>query len=232
MMMTDFEEIKEKSIEEKSILENVKVRLEDALENARCVAERQNSKGNINIDSKFHQYNQLDLMTHFTNFAGNESYGTVTKGKLFKKIQSVFQTWQKRDCEVKDGHLYIGTGDNIRPPTKINILTIKVKKCSEEEFGIDVQAPQKCYKLKAIDKDDFDRWMNVLLNAHRKAIDDEFDEENEPVADDENIIKYIKNVPGNEKCCDCGAEEGVTWVSINLGILVCIQCSGFHRGKN
>ena len=56
MMMTDFEEIKEKSIEEKSILENVKVRLEDALENARCVAERQNSKGNINIDSKFHQY--------------------------------------------------------------------------------------------------------------------------------------------------------------------------------
>lgn len=33
---------------------------------------------------------------------------------------------------------------------------------------------------------------------------------------------------GNEKCCDCGASEP-RWASINLGITLCIACSGVHR---
>lgn len=33
---------------------------------------------------------------------------------------------------------------------------------------------------------------------------------------------------GNEKCCDCGADDP-KWASINLGITLCISCSGVHR---
>lgn len=36
-------------------------------------------------------------------------------------------------------------------------------------------------------------------------------------------------LPGNDKCCDCGSKNDVTWISLNLGVLVCIQCSGVHR---
>lgn len=32
----------------------------------------------------------------------------------------------------------------------------------------------------------------------------------------------------NEFCADCGAENP-DWVSLNLGVLVCIECSGIHR---
>lgn len=35
-------------------------------------------------------------------------------------------------------------------------------------------------------------------------------------------------IPGNDKCCDCGSEEP-RWASINLGITLCIACSGVHR---
>ncbi|KAH0764797.1 hypothetical protein KY285_000668 [Solanum tuberosum] len=38
----------------------------------------------------------------------------------------------------------------------------------------------------------------------------------------------MREVPGNDKCSDCGASEP-DWASLNLGILICIECSGIHR---
>lgn len=35
-------------------------------------------------------------------------------------------------------------------------------------------------------------------------------------------------IPGNDRCCDCGHAEP-RWASINLGITLCIRCSGVHR---
>ncbi|KAJ5291110.1 hypothetical protein N7478_000361 [Penicillium angulare] len=34
---------------------------------------------------------------------------------------------------------------------------------------------------------------------------------------------------GNNWCADCGSSSKVEWVSINLGIVLCIECSGIHR---
>lgn len=38
----------------------------------------------------------------------------------------------------------------------------------------------------------------------------------------------LLKVPGNSICCDCGHPEP-RWASINLGITLCIACSGVHR---
>ena len=34
---------------------------------------------------------------------------------------------------------------------------------------------------------------------------------------------------GNTWCADCGSNIKTEWVSINLGIILCIECSGIHR---
>ena len=44
----------------------------------------------------------------------------------------------------------------------------------------------------------------------------------------EKPIDVLKKVSGNDKCADCGAPEP-DWASLNLGVLVCIECSGVHR---
>ncbi|XP_048334211.2 ADP-ribosylation factor GTPase-activating protein AGD3-like isoform X1 [Ziziphus jujuba] len=44
----------------------------------------------------------------------------------------------------------------------------------------------------------------------------------------EKPIDILRRVCGNDKCADCGAPEP-DWASLNLGILVCIECSGVHR---
>eukprot|EP00123_Amoebidium_parasiticum_P013207 comp21829_c0_seq1/m.31120 comp21829_c0_seq1/g.31120 ORF comp21829_c0_seq1/g.31120 comp21829_c0_seq1/m.31120 type:complete len:762 (-) comp21829_c0_seq1:259-2544(-) len=41
-------------------------------------------------------------------------------------------------------------------------------------------------------------------------------------------LEDIKARPGNEFCADCNA-PAPEWASINLGILICIECSGVHR---
>lgn len=44
----------------------------------------------------------------------------------------------------------------------------------------------------------------------------------------EKPIDVLRRVSGNDKCADCGKPEP-DWASLNLGILICIECSGVHR---
>ncbi|CAN1357434.1 ADP-ribosylation factor GTPase-activating protein AGD3 [Linum perenne] len=44
----------------------------------------------------------------------------------------------------------------------------------------------------------------------------------------EKPIDLLRRVCGNDRCADCGSPEP-DWASLNLGILVCIECSGVHR---
>ncbi|XGW09117.1 hypothetical protein V3C99_011433 [Haemonchus contortus] len=48
------------------------------------------------------------------------------------------------------------------------------------------------------------------------------------VSDAATTFEQIRRVPGNERCADCGSEQP-KWVSINLGVVLCIECSGVHR---
>ncbi|KAK4499983.1 hypothetical protein PRZ48_008169 [Zasmidium cellare] len=50
--------------------------------------------------------------------------------------------------------------------------------------------------------------------------------EGEPSA----LLQRVRNADeGNKICADCGSDSKVDWCSINLGVLLCIECSGIHR---
>jgi Arf-GAP/SH3 domain/ANK repeat/PH domain-containing protein len=52
----------------------------------------------------------------------------------------------------------------------------------------------------------------------------------EPTGEDGQLLKQVRDAePSNKWCADCGSEIKVDWVSINLGIIICIECSGIHR---
>lgn len=44
----------------------------------------------------------------------------------------------------------------------------------------------------------------------------------------ESPLELFRKVPGNNVCADCGSPEP-DWASLNLGVLLCIECSGVHR---
>jgi Arf-GAP with SH3 domain, ANK repeat and PH domain-containing protein len=48
--------------------------------------------------------------------------------------------------------------------------------------------------------------------------------------DPSKLLQQIRSADqGNTWCADCGSSTKVEWVSINLGIILCIECSGIHR---
>jgi len=52
----------------------------------------------------------------------------------------------------------------------------------------------------------------------------------ETFGDEGKLLKQVRDADaGNKMCADCGTEIKVDWVSINLGIIICIECSGIHR---
>ncbi|GMI75260.1 VAN3-like protein2, ARF-GAP domain 2 [Hibiscus trionum] len=63
---------------------------------------------------------------------------------------------------------------------------------------------------------------NVLLPNNQGTSDDQTGNRPEPVS------AVLREVPGNDVCAECNANEP-SWASLNLGILVCIECSGVHR---
>ena len=41
-------------------------------------------------------------------------------------------------------------------------------------------------------------------------------------------LQELVKVPGNDTCADCSAPNPL-WTSANLGVFLCITCSGVHR---
>ncbi|CEF70761.1 Arf GTPase activating protein family and Pleckstrin homology domain and Ankyrin repeat and Pleckstrin homology-like domain and Ankyrin repeat-containing domain-containing protein [Strongyloides ratti] len=60
------------------------------------------------------------------------------------------------------------------------------------------------------------------------------DSQDEPIKKFKNVLSirefysHVRSLPGNTICADCRCSDA-KWISINLGIIICIECSGVHR---
>lgn len=52
----------------------------------------------------------------------------------------------------------------------------------------------------------------------------------ERTAANQQVINSLLKLPGNKYCADCKRNKLPRWASWNLGIFICIRCSGIHRG--
>ncbi|XP_028590604.2 arf-GAP with SH3 domain, ANK repeat and PH domain-containing protein 1-like isoform X3 [Podarcis muralis] len=164
---------------------------------------------------------------------GNKQYGTERSGSLFKKSDGLRKVWQKRKCTVRYGYLTISHSTLNRTPVKLNLLTCQVKPNVDDRKCFDLISHNRTYHFLAEDEQECTIWVSVLSNSKEEALNVAFKQaqgREECSMDDLTgaIIKEIKRMPGNSMCCDCSASDPA-WLSINLGILICIECSGIHR---
>uniref|UniRef100_A0A8C8G912 Arf-GAP with SH3 domain, ANK repeat and PH domain-containing protein 3 n=1 Tax=Oncorhynchus tshawytscha TaxID=74940 RepID=A0A8C8G912_ONCTS len=165
---------------------------------------------------------------------GNKKYGTEKSGFLQKRSDGIRKVWQKRKCGVKYGCLTISHSTINRPPAKLNLLTCLVRPNPEERRTFDLVTHNRTYHFQAEDEQECMIWVSVLQNSKEEALNTALGGDQLQFPDSglqelaRAVITELRHMPGNEACADCGAHDP-TWLSTNLGILTCIECSGIHR---
>ncbi|XP_042631134.1 arf-GAP with SH3 domain, ANK repeat and PH domain-containing protein 1-like isoform X3 [Cyprinus carpio] len=192
-------------------------------------------KSSLQLDQKESRRDSQSKQSGYSmhQLQGNKEFGSEKKGYLFKKSDGIRKVWQRRKCSVKNGILTISHATSNRQPVRLNLLTCQVKPSGEDKKCFDLISHNRTYHFQAEDEQEFVIWISVLTNSKEEALNMAF--RGEQSAGEDNledltkaIIEDVLRMPGNEVCCDCGAPEP-KWLSTNLGILTCIECSGIHR---
>ncbi|CAM4818481.1 unnamed protein product [Rotaria magnacalcarata] len=135
----------------------------------------------------------------------------------------------------------------------LRLCTIRASNDYDRRFVFEIISPNSTHLLQADSQIECDHWVNSLQlaisnlfkspnngNLHSFTLLPKpyIDDRANPVLTAKNEIKqemikdkidFVRSITGNDKCSDCDA-DGPEWASINLGILLCLNCCGAHRG--
>ena len=163
-------------------------------------------------------------------------------GYLRKQSSSLKKDWKRRWFSLQQGQLfYVRSWSDLEPVHVVNVLicTVRLSGKSELDLCFDLISPNKrVYTLQADSEGERKEWMDVfqdcvesmLMTSSSLLSQGEKNMTSKELAklNDERDGQMERVRAANPTCADCDAPSP-DWASINLGVLICIDCSGIHR---
>uniref|UniRef100_A0A9J8CHF6 Arf-GAP with coiled-coil, ANK repeat and PH domain-containing protein n=1 Tax=Cyprinus carpio carpio TaxID=630221 RepID=A0A9J8CHF6_CYPCA len=181
------------------------------------------------------------------DFSPDAPNGIAMEGYLYKRASNAFKTWSRRWFSIQKNQLVYQKKHNEQLTVVVEDLRLcTVKPCSEQDrrFCFEVVSPSKSCLLQADSERQQQSWISAVQNSIASAFQDRRDDNldrcssvsagsvrlsaGEQESSGREALEEVQAISGNGQCCDCG-EPGPDWASINLGITLCITCSGIHR---
>ncbi|XP_067379483.1 arf-GAP with coiled-coil, ANK repeat and PH domain-containing protein 1 isoform X2 [Channa argus] len=184
------------------------------------------------------------------DFNADAANGIAMEGYLYKRASNAFKTWSRRWFSIQKNQLVYQKKFKDQPTVVVEDLrlcTVKPSSENERRFCFEVVSPSKCCLLQADSERQQQAWISAVQNSIASAFQERREDPHSPRqrcssvsvgslggggVDQQNegckALEEIQAIAGNRQCCDCG-EAGPDWASINLGITLCIVCSGIHR---
>lgn len=108
------------------------------------------------------------------------------------------------------------------------LCTVKENRDLKVRFVFSVMSPTETINLQAKSPKQMSMWMTIIQNAILGCLNAQTG--NNQQQNERNIATFeeLRTVDGNLMCADCSAPDP-DWCSLNLGILVCLDCCGIHR---
>ncbi|XP_059831229.1 arf-GAP with coiled-coil, ANK repeat and PH domain-containing protein 2-like isoform X1 [Hypanus sabinus] len=187
-----------------------------------------------------------DSLMEFNMEAPN---GVVMEGYLYKRASNAFKTWNRRWFSIQNNQLVYQKKlkDNLTVVVEdLRLCTVKTGVDNERRFCFEVVSPTKSCMLQADSEKHQQTWIQAVQNSIATAFNERrednysktersatmspgvFDFPGEAKPGKEKVLEQVQSIAGNALCCDCN-EPLPEWASINLGITLCIECSGIHR---
>ncbi|XP_063193526.1 arf-GAP with coiled-coil, ANK repeat and PH domain-containing protein 2 isoform X4 [Chroicocephalus ridibundus] len=211
------------------------------------------AKEKRDMEQKHSTIQQKDYSSDDTKLEYNvdAANGIVMEGYLFKRASNAFKTWNRRWFSIQNNQLVYQKKFKDNPTVVVEDLRLcTVKHCEdiERRFCFEVVSPTKSCMLQADSEKLRQAWIKAvqtsIATAYREKGDESEKQEKksspstgslesgsetkEKLLKGESALQRVQCIPGNAACCDCGLADP-RWASINLGITLCIECSGIHR---
>ncbi|XP_037534275.1 BAR_ACAPs and ArfGap_ACAP domain-containing protein [Nematolebias whitei] len=173
---------------------------------------------------------------------GSES-STVLQGYLFKRSRRKPKTWKRCWVTLRDNQLIYRKSHKEDASVlfeDLRLCAVKPLEHIERRFCLELLSVQRCCVLQADSEQLKMAWLSALQGsidfAYRERADTQLTQAGQhtrdttpcPPSQRQAALGVALGAPGNQRCCDCGEEEP-RWASINLGVTLCIECSGIHR---
>uniref|UniRef100_A0AAV2LFA9 Arf-GAP domain-containing protein n=1 Tax=Knipowitschia caucasica TaxID=637954 RepID=A0AAV2LFA9_KNICA len=103
---------------------------------------------------------------------------------------------------------------------------------ADESFDFHiVSLTGQSWHFEATSYEERDSWVQVIeaqILASLQSCESSKSKSRLPSQTEAMALQAIRSQRGNQHCVDCGASNP-DWASLNLGALICIECSGIHR---